>query len=303
MGKVARKITASPLQPLAYIVYDFVCKTEYLFFDILYAVKGAKKPDKEEIELVKNNVTFMFKSFERQKMAKRLYKNIQSYYPGVKVIIADDSSEPLKIWGGEGNGNLEIIQLPFNSGLSYGLNRALEKVKTPFLMRMDDDELLTRRAKIGEQLKYLQEHREVDLAAFCRLTAIFCRNPDKTAEKEYNQFSMADAIRPLIIPHLTKLDETHIVMGKTLNCFLARTDSIRKIGWDDNIRMWDHHDFFFRAAGILVSVLAKGTALFHYHNFFDRNYQKFRHDVSGDQIYIMSKRIKERQDFLNQQKN
>ncbi len=37
-----------------------------------------------------------------------------------------------------------------NSGLSYGLNRALEKVKTPYVMRMDDDELLTLKTCLGD---------------------------------------------------------------------------------------------------------------------------------------------------------
>ena len=38
---------------------------------------------------------------------------------------------------------LQGVQLPFNSGLSKGLNKGLELVQTPFAVRMDDDELLT----------------------------------------------------------------------------------------------------------------------------------------------------------------
>ena len=49
---------------------------------------------------------------------------------------------------------MKVIQLPFNSGLSYGLNRALEKVKTPYVMRMDDDELLTVKTYLGDQVKF-----------------------------------------------------------------------------------------------------------------------------------------------------
>lgn len=74
-------------------------------------------PDQEEVEFVRENVTVIFKSFERQKMAKRLYENLQKYYPGVRVVIADDSRKPLDLQGD----SLTIIQLPFNSGLSYGM--------------------------------------------------------------------------------------------------------------------------------------------------------------------------------------
>ena len=95
---------------------------------------------------MRENVTVIFKSFERQKMAKRLYENLQKYYPGVRVVIADDSRKPLDLQGD----SLTIIQLPFNSGLSYGLNQALERVDTPYVMRMDDDELLTVRTRLGK---------------------------------------------------------------------------------------------------------------------------------------------------------
>lgn len=99
---------------------------------------------------MRENVTVIFKSFERQKMAKRLYENLQKYYPGVRVVIADDSRKPLDLQGD----SLTIIQLPFNSGLSYGLNQALERVDTPYVMRMDDDELLTVRTRLGKQVEF-----------------------------------------------------------------------------------------------------------------------------------------------------
>lgn len=54
-------------------------------------------PTAEQAHEVTQNVTFMFKSFERQKQAKKLYKNIQKHYPGAKVVIADDSKVPLGI--------------------------------------------------------------------------------------------------------------------------------------------------------------------------------------------------------------
>lgn len=78
---------------------------------------------------MRENVTVIFKSFERQKMAKRLYENLQKYYPGVRVVIADDSRKPLDLQGD----SLTIIHLSFNSGLSYGLNQALERVDTPYV--------------------------------------------------------------------------------------------------------------------------------------------------------------------------
>ena len=75
------------------------------------------------------------------------------------MIIADDSENPLDLQ----EENLEIIRLPFNSVLSYGIGRALEKVTTPYVIRLDDDELLTPFTRFEKQLGFLKAHPEVDL--------------------------------------------------------------------------------------------------------------------------------------------
>lgn len=283
--QAAKKLIYGPVSPIASITFRIISNLEYKYFNNKWKKQGWKNPDQSEIDLVRENVTIIFKSFERQKMAKRLYRNIQSYYPGIRVIIADDSLKPLDLQGD----SLQVIQLPFNSGLSYGLNRALEKVKTPYVMRMDDDELLTVKTCLGAQVKFLEMHPEVDLVGFCILTAIRCMNPDKEVSR-FTSFSMKGAPQPLRISHMTQIDGNHFVMGKVPNLYVARTDKVRSIGWDENIRMLDHQDFFWRAAGNLVSVIALGTAVFHYHNPFQRHYQKYRQDVDGDRLYIAGKR-------------
>ena len=285
MKEIAKKLLLGPLAPIASILFQCISNMEYWYFGRKWKKQGFSLPDPEEAVFVRENVTVIFKSFERQNMAKRLYENLQKYYPGIRVVIADDSRQPLDLQGD----SLTTIQLPFNSGLSYGLNQALEKVDTPYVMRMDDDELLTVRTRLGDQVKFLEAHPEVDLVGFCTLTTIRCQNPDE-AVSEFTRFSMKDAPKPLLIPHMTQIDGSHFVMGKVPNLYVARTEKVRSIGWDNNIRMMDHQDFFWRAAGNLVSVIALGTAVFHYHNPFQRHYQKYRQDVDGDRIYIAGKR-------------
>ena len=276
-----KKQKQTPLAPVFAILSESVVNLQICFFRTKWFLQGKRKPNKEEAKLVCENATFIFKSFERQKMAKRLYRNIQSYYPGVKVIIADDSSKPLDLAGD----NLEIIQLPFNSGLSMGLNRALERVTTPFFIRMDDDELLTTCTNFHEQLQFLMDHTEVDIAGVLTFNLPKCTNL-KEAAMEYYKQPMDRAPKKLKIPHLTRIDETHIVLGKTANIFVARTDRFKEVGYDDNIRMIDHNEFFYRAAGNLVSVLDNTAFVFHYHNQFDRYYEKYRSDILGDKQYI-----------------
>lgn len=231
-----------------------------------------------------DNVTFIFKSFQRHPMAKRLYRNIRRYYPNVQIVIADDSRKPLQL---EGHA-LKIIQLPFNCGLSRGLNAALAQVKTPYVIRLDDDELLTPYSGFHAHLQYLMTHPQVDLIGVSPRNIPLERNWKKSANK-YAKFSMSNAPKPLKIPHMTQLDEDHIVLGKVANIFIARTNALCSVGYDDNIRMIDHHEFFFRAAGNLVSVLERNSYVIHDHNRFDRQYQKYREDTKEDSRYIRQK--------------
>lgn len=258
---------------------------EYLLYDFWWALRGFKKPSVEDAALVASCVTFMFKSFERQKQAKELYKSIRNYYPGAMVVIADDSQTPLALE----DDNLTIIQMPFNSGLSKGLNQALSQIHTPFLMRMDDDELLTRRSDIAGEIRFLLTHQEVDLLGFSCIDALKFRSLKKKIQS-YFKFTMKEAPLPLKIAIGTRLDQDHVILGKVPNIFLARTDSVRKVGWDDNIRMIDHHDFFFRAAGVLVSALSMKSVVFHNHNFFSTKYNRYRSDWKGDAAYILRTR-------------
>lgn len=280
-----RMLSKGVLGRLIYAAWEGFVWVEIQLCEIYFRLKGSARPTKAQQELMGKHVTFVYKSFQRQHMARRLYRNIQKYYPGVRVIIADDSRKPLQLSGP----GLQIVQLPFNVGLSAGLNRALELVETPFVIRMDDDELLSPTTNFHGQLEFLLNHPEVDLVGVLPMNLPYRKGWKKKGIELYQFFNMQDAEKPLKIPHKTWIDQTHIVLGKVPNIFLARCDAYRKIGYDDHIRMIDHHEFFFRAAGNLVSVLACEGFVFHNHYPFDHAYQAYRSDIQGDRDYIAQK--------------
>ena len=95
--QTVKRIIYGPLSPIASITFRIISNLQYKYFNNKWERQGWKKPSSSEIDFVRENVTIIYKSFESQNMAKRLYRNIQSYYPGVRVIIADDSSRPLDL--------------------------------------------------------------------------------------------------------------------------------------------------------------------------------------------------------------
>ena len=281
------KSHTSVFAPMLSPLYMLISMMEYYVLNLVWLIKGDRYPTKEEQEAVRENVTFIAKSFERKHLIKGFCRSIHRYYPGARIIIADDSKEPLQV----NEDNATVIHLPFNSGLSAGLQKALEQVQTPYVMRMDDDELLTIRTKVHRELQYLQKHPEMDLIGFGHTTAIRLHSPMFNF-REYFKQPMNDAPGKLKIPHMTKLDDNHIVLGKVANIYLARTAKMREVGFDENIKVIDHHEFFWRAAGIITSAAALDTVVFHRHNPYLRQYIKYRSDYRNDLDYIRRKRLR-----------
>lgn len=283
--KCLKRLSEGPLKPLFFCIWSVLTWIYIGALRVKWFVSSAPKPNASQQKLVCDNVTFIYKSFERQKMAKRLYHNLQKYYPGVRVIIADDSRKPLDLHGP----GLQVIQLPFNSGLSKGLNAALKQVQTPFTIRLDDDELLSPCSNFHGQLEFLLAYPQVDLVGILPRNIPMGRDWKSNAQ-QYYRFSMRDAPDTLMIPHGTNMDSNHVVLGKVPNIFIVRTEKYKKLGYDDNIRMIDHHEFFYRAAGKIVSVLDTSCYVLHYHNPFHKFYQQYRMAIQGDLKYIRAKR-------------
>ena len=93
----------------------------------------------------------------------------------------------------------------------------------------------------------------------------------------------------LKIPAGTVIDGKEVIY-KPANVYLVRTESLRKVGYDRNIHMIDHHEFFFRAAGNIVTVMAPEAYVLHCHNWFEsRDYEGYRSAYRKDAQYIASK--------------
>ena len=66
----------------------------------------------------------MIKTFERPAKLKRLVDSIRRLYPGLTIIVVDDSRHPRNL------PEVENINLPFDSGVSAGRNAGVKAVGT-----------------------------------------------------------------------------------------------------------------------------------------------------------------------------
>lgn len=224
----------------------------------------------EERAEVARRVTMTIKTFERPDVLRRCLASARTSFDG-RIVVADDSRVPAV---GLGDG-VEVIAMPFNSGVSAGRNAALDSVRTEFVFVTDDDIVFTAASDIVAAMNFLDDHPDVDLVALTRVDLPRWRAVAAGADALF-----AGAAAPKV-PFGTLIDGLPVV-PKTPQLYLARTASIQQVRWDERLRMVDHRDFFSRASGTLVSVQAESIRAYHMRTPFDPFYNAYREDVAAD---------------------
>lgn len=179
------------------------------------------------------DVTVIIKTFERPHCVKRLYYSIRKRYPDMTILIADDSKTPLTELG-----NAKIIPLPYNSGLSFGRNTLLSEVKTKYFLLFDDDFVLTRNSDLSVPYNILEttefEMVGIELLDFGWKRRIYRGSYQKSGAVLWQLQSQ---------PH--RIHRGYPAYHFILNCFMAKTDTIKASPWDEAIKIGHEHDDFF----------------------------------------------------------
>ena len=61
---------------------------------------------------VSKTVTVLVKTFNRPKTVTGAIRKIRTFYPDIRILLADDSKEPVEI----NDGKTEVFAMPFDSG-------------------------------------------------------------------------------------------------------------------------------------------------------------------------------------------
>lgn len=231
-------------------------------------------PDDAERAETARRVTMAVKTFERPAVARRFVRSARRAFDG-RIVIADDSKAPMS----HPDPLVDVIALPFNSGVSVGRNAALDAVATEYVLVTDDDIVLTAATDVERARRFLDGCPEVDVVGFLLVELPGWYANDHGADT-------------LFAGHDEPLREWGTLVGglpvrhKIPQVYLARTSSLMRVRWDENIRMVDHRDFFSRAAGHLLVVLDHGNHVYHARTPFDEGYIRYREDTQSDLQYL-----------------
>jgi hypothetical protein len=134
---------------------------------------------------------------------------------------------------------------------------------------LDDDFVFYRRTALGHAVELMERHPEIDIMGGRLIRLPFFR----TTHPGQIFHTNGTPVLPLgsTIGDLT-------VCRKANNFFLARTDRLRLLPWDPELKLLEHADFFTRALGVLTTVYNHGFRSFHARTPFDRAYMRQRLD-------------------------
>jgi len=219
-------------------------------------------------------VTIAAKTFQRPAVARRFVRSARATFDG-RIVIADDSRRPMV----HRDPRVQVLALPFNSGVSKGRNAALDAVGSEFVLVTDDDIVFTRASDVTAARHYLEDNPDVDIVGFTLVELprwyVVGSGPDALfpgAEKPVRAFGELIGGLP--------------VRYKIAQVYLARTASIRMVRWNEELRMVDHRDFFSRVSGTLVTVVDPGNFVYHARTPFDAEYTTFRDDTAADLAWL-----------------
>jgi hypothetical protein len=190
--------------------------------------------------------TVIVKSFQRFDCLGRFLTSLWKHYPGIYVIVADDSLRlgeeyPQKVSEIQQNPAITWLQLPFDSGLSHGRNEAVKLAQTPCVVLCDDDYVVNEKTRLERMLAVLWERPRISLVGGLVeeegrtknwVGKYLIRNRKLTVSKLSPKHSIAGGV---------KYRETNVCW----NFFVARTDSLLRVPWDPELKIAaEHVDFF-----------------------------------------------------------
>jgi GT2 family glycosyltransferase len=206
-------------------------------------------------------LTAVVRNFERPKSLRRLVRSVRRSYPQLRLLVADDSSEPRPVKG------VDWLQLPSDSGRAACQNALLARVRTPYFLLLDNSAELHRGTRVEQLLQLLVDDKldvaAGELVACRRRLLLFSRRRLQSehglCELARDQLSLTRGVRS----HGEGFSWCDLVG----NFYVARTNKVRTLGgWDPELRDDEREEFFVRAQrhGLRVG-LAPEVTIWHWH--------------------------------------
>lgn len=247
-----------------YFVYN-LCGSEDVYIGFMHKVFLKNKDFLDEFNNIDelSDLTILIKTFLRKECLNKTLKSIRAIYKNVKILVVDDS-------GIEGKSNLcdKYYNIGFDKGLSFGRNFLVNKCNTKYSMIIDDDTVFGEKSDLYRAIRYVRKNSN-------KIKFFGGTIPDN---KFFGCFEEKGDV--LLKKHgvVRSIESGLICYDYIINIFICETDFLRDNPWDNDLKILEHAEFFYRMK--CKNILSTRFDWFSFLNLAVRNleYDKFRID-------------------------
>lgn len=205
--------------------------------------QGAEEDEETDLATA---VTAVVVSFRRFACLAALLRSIRAHYPALRVIVADQSgpdaqTDELAQWCRR-HPQVQWLELPYDCGLSAARNAAIAQVRTPHVWLMDDDFQVLPCTDAMTAMNLLREISGTEIVAGPLYDMATMRMSDwaamLTVEPGPPPVVRSSAPGPW---RRSKRGTLWRPVGRFLNSFIARTQTLRRVPWRDDLKIRGEH--------------------------------------------------------------
>eukprot|EP00026_Physarum_polycephalum_P005593 Phypoly_transcript_05628.p1 GENE.Phypoly_transcript_05628~~Phypoly_transcript_05628.p1 ORF type:complete len:606 (-),score=86.45 Phypoly_transcript_05628:21-1838(-) len=234
--------------------------------DVLPAVFGRKRVDSVESgsgvliqasyegpQIQEADVTILIKTMDRPSCLNHLVSSIREQHPTIPIIIADDGKKSSRD-SVKDIKDVRFYRMPYDSGLSSGRNLMISQVETMYVLLLDDDFLWGKNI-LSQFISVMERHPHLDLVGgragldFAGLMQVH-NNTLFLVKGNKGILEGTTFLTPKVNGGADGIAEDFgspcVMVEFVPNFFLARTDTLLKLQWDNNLKVGEHEEFFIR---------------------------------------------------------
>lgn len=194
------------------------------------------------------DITALIVSFYRYEYLEKCVSSLREVYPEIDIVIGNNGPEDKRKEDLAKKYGARYFQLPFDCGICYGRNFLVNQIDTKYTLVGDDDFFYTKETRLGKMYKVIKENPEFDLVG----GRIFEGGTVRDYQGFIHEYPDHFVYERLIVDESKMVQECDI----TFNYFIAKTDALRRVRWDEQIKVaYEHSTYFidFKRAGFKVA--------------------------------------------------
>jgi len=192
-----------------------------------------------------DDLTVCITAFNRPECLEHLVESIRARYPTLPILVADNGWEPADLSGWS---NVELIDVAWDCGLSACRNALAAACSTEFLVLAEEDFVFDDRTDLEPALRVIRQAPSMGMIGGSLETDRQMQHYARNFRREIVAEGEALRAVPAGGPMRTTSGVRWRGCDMVFNWGILRTEMAREIGWDEDLKLAEHVDFFYRLA-------------------------------------------------------